>query len=80
VAISYLPVSIGLTVLPSFLNGVGRSKFTILMSSAGAVSLVLASLVLVFALDLGAEGIILAQLVSNLATVAVPVFCCLENI
>jgi len=69
VAISYLPVAVGLTVLPSFLNGIGKSRFTMLISIAGAVALVLASLVLILSLDLGAEGILLALLVSNLSTV-----------
>ena len=66
---SYLPVVAGLTVLPSFLNGVGRSRFTMLISIAGAGVLVVASIVLLLGLRLGAEGIMLALLVSNIATV-----------
>ena len=74
VAISYLPVAVGLTVLPSFFNGVGRSRFTMLISVSAAVALVLASLVFVFSLGLGAEGIMLALLVSNLASVVPGLF------
>ncbi|MDA4118183.1 MAG: oligosaccharide flippase family protein [Thaumarchaeota archaeon] len=69
VAISNLPVAIGLTVLPSFFNGIGKSRFTMLISIISALSLVLGSLVLVVSLGLGAEGIIFAILVSNLAIV-----------
>jgi O-antigen/teichoic acid export membrane protein len=68
-AISYLPVCLGLTVLPSFLNGIGKSRFTMVISITGAVSLVLGSLAFVLALGLGAEGIVLAIIASNVATV-----------
>lgn len=68
-AVSYLPVAAGLTVLPSFLNGVGRSRFTMLISIASASALVITSLVFLLGLRLGAEGIILALLVSNLGAV-----------
>jgi O-antigen/teichoic acid export membrane protein len=78
VAISYLPVAIGLTVLPSFLNGIGKSRFTMLISITGAVSFVLASLVFVVSLNLGAEGIILALLISNLATVIPGLLLCVR--
>lgn len=68
-AISYLPVSVGLTILPSFLNGVGRSRFTMFVSIASALALALSSVAFIVYLGLGAEGIILALLISNLATV-----------
>ncbi len=71
VAVSYLPVAIGLTVLPSFLNGVGRSSMNMWVSFSGSAALVVASLVFVLGLRLGAEGLVFALLVSNMA-IAVP--------
>lgn len=67
-AISFMPVAVGLTVIPSFLNGVGRSRLSMLMSLAGAASLVVAGPVLAVSLSLNVEGIIYAMLVSNAVT------------
>ncbi len=67
VALSSLPVSIGLTVLTPFLNGVGKSRITMLITLAGAIGLALGGFFLGVTLGLGAEGIMLALLVSNVA-------------
>jgi O-antigen/teichoic acid export membrane protein len=74
VALSYLPVAFGLTILPSFLTGIGRNRFSMLISIAGAVSLVVASLILAVYLGLGAEGIMLSLLASNAATTGLGLF------
>lgn len=67
-AISYLPVAFGLTVLPSFLNGIGMSRFTMLLNIAGAASLVVAGPILAVWSGLGGEGIVYAILISNVIT------------
>ncbi len=69
VAVSNLPIAAGLTVIPSFMNGVGKSRFTLVISITSAVAFVLASLVLILGLGLGAQGLMIALLVSNLAIV-----------
>jgi stage V sporulation protein B len=71
VALSLLPVSIGLTVLSSFLNGIGKSRITMFVTLASAVALAVAALFFGVSLGLGADGIMLAFLVSNL-TLTVP--------
>ena len=67
VALSALPVSVGLTVLTPFLNGVGKSKMTMLITLASAIALAVSGFLLAVYLGLGAEGIMLALLVSNVA-------------
>lgn len=67
VAISYLPVAVGVTVLTPFLNGVGKSKITMVITLAGAIGLAAAGFFLGVSLGLGAEGVMVAFLVSNLA-------------
>lgn len=78
VAVSYFPVAIGLTVLPAFLNGIGRSKFTMVIALTGALGLVFASLLFVADLGLAAQGIVFALLVSNLATAVVGILLCVR--
>ena len=65
-ALSNIPVCFGLTVLPAFFSGIGRSKMTFLTSLVAAIALVVASLTLAELLGLGAEGIMLALFISNL--------------
>jgi O-antigen/teichoic acid export membrane protein len=67
VAISWLPVAIGATVLTPFLNGVGKSRMTMVITLASAVGLAAAGFFLGFSLGLGARGVMAAFLVSNLA-------------
>ena len=66
-AISSLPVAIGHTVLSPFLNGVGKSRITMLISLASAVVLAVAGFFFAVSLGLGAQGIMVAFLLSNLA-------------
>lgn len=68
-AVSYLPVALGSTVLPSFLGGVGRSKSVMAIYVAYAASLVVAATIFVAGLGLAGEGIMLALLVANVALV-----------
>jgi len=73
-ALSYLPVTFGLTMLPSFLGGLGYSRFTMFMLVAGAVSVLITGPILVIWLGLGADGAVLAILVSNVISTAIGVF------
>jgi O-antigen/teichoic acid export membrane protein len=67
VGVSYLPIAIGLTILTPFLNGVGKSRMTMLITIASAIGLAVSGYFLAVSLGLGAEGIMLAILVSNIA-------------
>jgi O-antigen/teichoic acid export membrane protein len=66
-AISFLPVAVGSLVLASFFNGVGKSRFTLLISIVAAITLAGGCLVLGAVFGLGAEGVMLALVVSNVA-------------
>ena len=74
VALSALPVAAGLTVLTPFLNGVGKSTMTMLITLASAIALAVAGYLFAVSLGLGAEGIMLALLVSNAALTASGLF------
>lgn len=67
VALSSLPVAVGSTVLTPFLNGVGKSRMTMVITLAGAIGLALPGYFLAVSLGLGAKGVMLALLVSNIA-------------
>jgi stage V sporulation protein B len=67
VGISFLPISIGLTVLTPFLNGVGKSRLTMVITVASAIGLAAGGFFFAVSLGLGAEGIMLALLLSNVA-------------
>ncbi len=67
VALSALPVAVGLTVLTPFFNGVGKSRMTMVITFASAIALAVSGYFLAVSLGLGAKGIMLALLVSNAA-------------
>jgi O-antigen/teichoic acid export membrane protein len=66
-ALSTLPAAFGLTVLPPFLNGIGKSKITMLITVASAIALAGAGFFLGISLGLGVEGIMVALVISNVA-------------
>ncbi len=66
-AISFLPMAIGMAVLTSFFNGTGVSRFTLFISIVAAIALAAGSFVLAVVFNLGAEGVMLALVVSNVA-------------
>ena len=74
VGISYLPISIGLTVLTPFLNGIGKSRITMLITAASAVGLAVGGFFFAVSLGLDAEGIMLGLLVSNVALTGLGIF------
>jgi O-antigen/teichoic acid export membrane protein len=67
VGLSFLPISVGLTVLTPFLNGIGKSTMTMVITVASAVGLAAGGFFFAVSLGLGAEGIMLALLLSNIA-------------
>jgi O-antigen/teichoic acid export membrane protein len=76
VLLSFANISLlfGLGVLPSFFNGVGRPRFYMIFSVAGAgVQLALAPL-LAIGLGLGVPGLIYSILVSNMVAVAIGLY------
>lgn len=70
-ALASLPVAIGVTVLPPFLNGIGKSRITMLITLTSALALAVGGYFFCVSLGLGAQGIMIAFLLSNLA-LAVP--------
>lgn len=66
-AASFLPVSIGWLVLPSFFNGIGTSRLTLLISAVAAVTFAAGAYLLGAVLGLGAEGVMIASLCSNVS-------------
>jgi O-antigen/teichoic acid export membrane protein len=69
-ALSNISLLFGQGVLPSFFNGVGRPKFYMVFSLAGAGVLVVLAPVLSIALGLGVPGLIYSVLVSNMVAVS----------
>jgi O-antigen/teichoic acid export membrane protein len=67
VALSSLPVAIGYPVLTPFLNGVGKSRITMMITLASAVGLAVSGYFFAVSLGLAAEGIMLALFVSSCA-------------
>ena len=65
-ALSAAPVLLGLTVLPSFFNGVARTKLTLFMVGLGAAVLFVSAPILAINLNLGVDGVIYGLLLSNL--------------
>jgi O-antigen/teichoic acid export membrane protein len=64
-AFSYLPTAFGGSVHPAFFNGFGRTKLTLLLYVAAAVTLVLAAPLLAVTLGLGVDGLIYANFLSD---------------
>lgn len=65
VALAYIPVAFGLTVLPSFLNGIGKSRITMIVTTVDAIALAFTGYFFSVTLGLGAKGVMLAFLVAN---------------
>jgi len=66
-AASFVPVAIGYLVLSPFFNGVGKSRLTLFISVIGAVVQAVGSYVLGDALGMGAVGVMVALVLSNVA-------------
>lgn len=67
VGLSFLPIAVGMTVMTPFLNGVGKSRMTMVITVASAIALAAGGFLLAISFGLGAQGIMLALLVSNVA-------------
>jgi len=67
VAISYLPVAVGFTVLPAFFGGVGKSRFVMIIWLVYAFVLVTAATIFVAGLGLSGEGVMIALMSANVA-------------
>jgi O-antigen/teichoic acid export membrane protein len=66
IAISNLSVIIGQTVIPSFLNGIGRTRLTFVLNVVAAAVVLTLAPALGNGLGLGVEGLIYSLLASNL--------------
>jgi O-antigen/teichoic acid export membrane protein len=67
VGLSFLPITVGLTVLTPFLNGIGKSRLTMFITLTSAIGLAVAGYFFAVSLGLSAEGIMIALSVQNLA-------------
>lgn len=70
-AMAYAPIIVGQTVIPSFLNGIGRTRLTFVTTGTAAVLLFIAAPLLGVYTGLGVTGLILAVLMSNSTIAAV---------
>lgn len=73
-SLAYLPVVVGYATLQPFLNGIGQPMKTLYMLTVDAGVLIVLAPVLGIYFGLGAWGIILAILLSNIASVASGLF------
>ena len=69
-SLSYLPLAIGMTVIPVVFNSVGKTRLSLVTSSVGAFSLLLLAPILALVMGLGVVGLILALSISNLTVAA----------
>jgi O-antigen/teichoic acid export membrane protein len=69
-SLAYLPVAVGLGVLPVFFNGAGKTRMTLYLYLAGTVLILVAAPLLALELGLGVNGLIYALLASNLGSLA----------
>jgi len=69
-ALSDIPLVIGLTVASAFFNGVGKTRLTLAVGGTGAVILFVAAPVLGSVLHLGVDGLICALLIANSVSAA----------
>jgi O-antigen/teichoic acid export membrane protein len=73
-AMAYVPILVGASILPSFFNAVGLTKHTLYATgAAGLILLAAAPLLAVFS-GLAVEGLIYALMLSNVALAAVGLF------
>jgi len=68
-ALSNLPMLVGLNVIPPFFNGLGNTRMTLFVNIVGSAAMVL-SATLLTGIGLGAKGLIFAILLSNAVSVA----------
>ncbi len=73
-ALSYLPLALGLTVMPPFFNGIGKTRLTMVMLLAGAATVIVLAPVLGVILGLGVDGLILSLIISNLLSSLIGVY------
>lgn len=73
-AVAATPVLLGYSVLPSFFNGVARTRLTLFMVGLGAIVLFVSAPILAIPLNLGVDGLIYGLLLSNLVTGVVGVY------
>ncbi|HKT21815.1 MAG TPA: oligosaccharide flippase family protein [Nitrososphaerales archaeon] len=73
-SLAYAPIIIGQSVIPSFLNGIGRTRLTFVTTGSAAIFLFVAAPLLSVYLGLGVMGLILSLLVSNSALAAVGLY------
>jgi O-antigen/teichoic acid export membrane protein len=64
-ALSNIPLAIGLTIAATFFNGVGKTRLSLAVGGLGAGALFVLAPLLGSVLNLGVEGLIYASLISN---------------
>jgi O-antigen/teichoic acid export membrane protein len=69
-ALSYLPAALGLTIFPSFFNGIGRTKLTLIVQVASSITVLLLAPVLEL-MGLAISGVIYALIAASLISALV---------
>jgi O-antigen/teichoic acid export membrane protein len=69
-ALSDIPLVVGFTVAASFFNGVGKTRLSLAVGGVGAGILFVGAPLLGSVLNLGVDGLIYAQLISNASAAA----------
>jgi O-antigen/teichoic acid export membrane protein len=70
-AFAYLPIAFGYSVHPAFFNGFGKTKLTFVLFVTASVTLVLAAPLLALTANLGVDGLIYANFISDFVAWAV---------
>lgn len=68
--LSFLPYAFGQVVLPSYFNGVGKTRLTLYMNLVETLATLVAAFVLVFLLKLGVLGVLYTIILSNILPTA----------
>ncbi len=71
IALASLPIVIGLTITPSFLNGIGKTRITFVLNALSAATILIFALLFSTGFGLGVYGLIYAIAASNLITAVV---------
>lgn len=65
--VSFLPLAFGQAVLPSYFNGIGKTKFTMFMNIVETLATLFPAYILIILLKLGISGLLFSIIVSNIA-------------
>jgi len=74
-ALSYLPVCLGQTVMQPFFNGIGKTRIYMLVAICGAATIFILAPFLGVTLGLGPVGVTYSMLIANLVSITASLYC-----